>query len=124
MDVPTAFKVARLVFCVTVRDGKLTDAEVAFLDRVNAKFGLPTGRDAWAMPIMDAESAAAELKALPPDVHQEAIHLLVDAATVDGVVHDAERRFLETAAEAIGWAPKQLEKRIAYSLAVAKARTK
>jgi uncharacterized tellurite resistance protein B-like protein len=122
MDVPTAFKVARLVFSVTVRDGKLTDPEVAFMDRVAAKFGIPTGRDSWTMPIADPETAAAELEALPPEVQQEALGLLVEAATVDSEVHDAERRFLETAANAIGWTPAQLEKKIAYKLAVAKAR--
>ena len=120
MDKATAFKVARLVFAVTVRDGKLTEAETAFMDRVNAKLGLPTGRDSWAMPITDPESSIAELKALPPDVQQETFRLLVEAAAVDGVVHAAERHLLEAAAEAIGGTRAQVDQWIAYALTAPK----
>lgn len=120
MDKATAFRVARLVFAVTVRDGKLTDAEKAFLDRVNATLGLPTGPDSWAMPITDPESAIVELKALAPEVQQETFRLLVEAAAVDGVVHDAERHMLEAAAAAIGGTREQVDQWIAYALTAPK----
>jgi uncharacterized membrane protein YebE (DUF533 family) len=120
MDAHMARTVARLVFGVAVKDGNLSDAEIACLDRTCAKFGVPMGRDSWAMPIADPADAAAQLAAMPAEVQHETLDLLVEAAAVDGVVHDAERRFLEAAAKAIGWTTAQLEEQIVEKLAAAK----
>jgi hypothetical protein len=118
MEANVARTVVRLIFGVAVKDGRLTDAEIAFLARTRAKFGIPADQDAWAMPIADATMAAQQLAAMPAEVQEEALTLLVEAATLDGVVHDAERRFLETSAEAIGWTKERLEARIIERLSV------
>jgi uncharacterized tellurite resistance protein B-like protein len=116
MDVELARKVLGLIFGVSVRDGKLTDSEIAFLDRAYESFGVAKQRRPWAMPIADPDAAAATLRGMPKDVQQEALGLLVEAAAVDGVVHDAERRFLEAAAQAVGWTSAELEERIVETL--------
>jgi uncharacterized tellurite resistance protein B-like protein len=116
MDARVAHKVLGLIFGVTVKDGKLTDSEIAFMDRACAKLGIPTDRESWSMPIADPDDAAAQLRAMPKQVQQDVIGVLVDAAAVDGVVHVAERRFLETAAKVVGWTTAQLEERIVQAL--------
>ena len=50
-----------------------------------------------------------------PD-QKEALSLLIGAAAVDGVVHEAERQLLEAAALAIGWTSEKLEERIVEAL--------
>jgi uncharacterized membrane protein YebE (DUF533 family) len=119
MDADIARTVVLLVFGVVVKDGRLTDAELAFLARTRAKFGISADQDAWAMPIADQAIAAQRLSAMPTEVQEEALGLLVEAATLDGVVHDAERRFLEAAAKAIGWTPEHLEEQIVERLSAA-----
>ena len=116
MDQELRRRVLGLIFGVTVRDGKLTDAEIAFMDRTCAAFGIPSDLDSWTMPVADPDIAAAQLRAMPKAVQQQALGLLVRAAAVDGVVHEAERQFLEAAATAVGWTTAQLEERIVETL--------
>jgi uncharacterized tellurite resistance protein B-like protein len=117
MDQHMARKVIALIFGVSVRDGELSDAELAFIGRVYAKLGVPDDRG--MMPIADPEAAAASLRGMPKEVQEEALGLLIGAAAVDGVIHNAERHFLEAAAEAIGLNSAQLEERIVEALAAA-----
>jgi hypothetical protein len=116
MDARNAHKVLGLIFGVTVKDAKLTDSEIAFMDRACSKLGISTERDSWSMPIADPDDAVAQLRAMPKQVQQEALGVLVEAAAVDGVVHAAERRFLEALAKAAGWTDAQLEEQIVKAL--------
>jgi hypothetical protein len=116
MDARTGRKVLGLIFGVAVKDGKLTDSEIAFMDRACAKLGIADHRDSWSMPIADPDDAVAQLRAMPKKVQQETLGVLVEAAAVDGVVHAAERRFLEALAKAAGWTDAQLEERIVTAL--------
>jgi hypothetical protein len=122
MDAELRRRALGLIFGLTVRDGKLTDAEIAFMDRTCAAFGIPSDRDSWTMPIADPQVAAAELRAMPKQAQQETLGLLVQAAAVDGVVHEAERQFLQAAAKAIGWTAAQLEQRIVETLSAVDVR--
>jgi len=121
VDQQLSHQVLGLIFGLAVRDGALADAEIAFMNRTYAKLGLPTDPDSWAMPIADPEAAAAALSAMPKDVQLEALNLLVSVAAVDGVVHEAERRFLDAAAKVVGWTAAQLEERIVDALLAAEA---
>lgn len=118
MEADEARKVLRLIFGVTVRDGRLTDAELAFLDRAMARYGLPA-EESVGMPIADPEDAAAALRTLTRAAQAETMGLLIEAAALDGVVHDAERRFLVAAAQAVGWTSEQLEERMVELLSAA-----
>jgi hypothetical protein len=116
MDAQLGRRVIGLIFGLTVRDGKMTDSETAFIHRAHAALGVPMDRSAWTLPVADPDEAAAELRAMPKEVQREALGLLVEAAAVDGVVHPREREFLEAAAKAIGWTSAQLEEQLVNAL--------
>jgi uncharacterized tellurite resistance protein B-like protein len=116
MDAEFRRKVLGLIFGLTVKDGDLSDSEIAFMERTYAAFGVPTEKDAWVMPVGDPEDAAAELQAMPEEAQKEALALLIEAAAVDGVIHEAERAYLDVASAAIGWTSEQLEAQIVEKL--------
>jgi uncharacterized tellurite resistance protein B-like protein len=110
-------KVLGLIFGLTVRDGELSDSEIAFMNRMYTAFDIPRDKESWVMPIGDAEEAAAELRAMPEDAQREALLLLIEAAAVDGVIHEAERAYLDVVAAAVGWTTEELEEQIVEKLA-------
>ncbi|MBW2528396.1 MAG: hypothetical protein JRI23_29745 [Deltaproteobacteria bacterium] len=119
MDAEFRRRVLGLIFGLTVKDGQLSDSEIAFMERTYAAFGVPTDKESWVMPVSDPEDAVAELRAMPDEARQEALGLLIEAASVDGVIHEAERSYLVAAAEAVGWTAEQLEEKIVDQLAQA-----
>lgn len=116
MDAEHRQKVLGLIFGLTIRDRELSDTEIAFMERTYAAFGVPTDRESWVMPVADPVEAASALRAMPEATQAEAMELLIAAAAVDGVIHEAERAYLDTVAEAVGWSPEQLEQRIVDTL--------
>lgn len=117
MDESLRRKVLGLIFGLTVRDGKLADSEIEFVNRTYQAFGIPRDRDSWVMPIGDPEEAAEELRAMPAEAQQEAVMLLIEAAAVDGVIHEAERAYLDAVAAVVGLTDEQLEEHIVEKLA-------
>lgn len=119
MDVALRRRVLGLIFGITVKDGQLADSEIAFMERTYAAFGVPTDKESWVMPVGDPADAAAELRAMPPDAQQEAMMLLIEAAAVDGLIHEQEREYLDMVADAVGWTPAELEEQLVGKLASA-----
>lgn len=117
MDVELRRRVLGIIFGLTVKDGELSDSEIAFMERTYAAFGVPTDKESWVMPVGDPDEAAEELRAMPDEAREEALTLLIEAAAVDGVIHAAERAYLDVVASAVGWTSDQLEKRIIDQLA-------
>jgi uncharacterized tellurite resistance protein B-like protein len=109
-------RLCELIAGILVADDDLDPAEHDFIERVYARFELPAEARRRLFPIVDAGDAAAALRALPESARVYALRMLVEAAAADGKVVPRERRYLETAAEALGIAPEELEARIAAEL--------
>ena len=114
MDVELRTTVCRIVAGLVVADDDFSPQEEAFIDRLLARFCLGS-RDA-ILPIMDRDEAAAGMGALPPEVQQEALDTLVDAAVADGKVVDEELAYLLAVAGVIGLDEPALEARIAKAV--------
>jgi uncharacterized tellurite resistance protein B-like protein len=112
MDAESRRKVLGMLIGLSMREGKMSQAEVAFIDRTAAALGICMDEGCRTMPIADPKLAVATLRDMPAEVQREVLRVLIEAAAVDGVVHDDERRFLLTAAEAVGWTASDLEDRI------------
>lgn len=112
MDAESRRKALGMIIGLGMRDGKMSQAEVAFIDRTATALGIRFDEGCRTMPIADPKLAVAALREMPKDVQKEVLGVLIEAAAIDGVVHDAERRFLLTAAEAVGWTAAELEDRI------------
>jgi tellurite resistance protein len=117
MDPRMAEKVCELVAGLTEADGERHPAERTLLRRIMARLGLSTHGDHGLVPTLKGGEAARAMAALPEDVRQEALELLVEAAIVDGKVVPAEQRYLAEVAGAMGLAAEQLARRVADRLA-------
>jgi uncharacterized tellurite resistance protein B-like protein len=119
MNREDAIKVCRLIAGLVVTDDDLDDREDAFIERMLARFGIPSSERDLIFPIVDASEAAAALRELPKDTQQTAVELLLQAAVVDTKIAPEERTYLETVADAVGMARADLDKRLADALAAA-----
>ena len=113
MDEQLRHKVCRLIAGIVVSDDDLDTAEDAFIDRMLTRFGIPLSQRESIFPIVDRSEAAAEMQLLAPDVQQEALTLLIEAAAADGQIAAEERAYLHTVAEAIGLTTDEIDHRIA-----------
>jgi uncharacterized tellurite resistance protein B-like protein len=119
MNREDAIKVCRLIAGLVVTDDDLDDREDAFIERMLARFGIPSSERDLIFPIVDASEAAAALRELPKDTQQTAVDLLLQAAVVDTKIAPEERTYLETVADAVGMARADLDKRLGDALAAA-----
>lgn len=114
-------KVCEFIVGLVLTDGALHVAEHEFFVRVLAQFGIEASDDVVIRPIMEASAAAEQIAELPPEVQQEALRLLIEAAIVDGTVEPEEHKYLSAVAGAIGMDDKTLaatlERRLRASLA-------
>ncbi len=118
MEHDLRLRLCRLVAGIIVSDDDLDDAEDAFIDKMLARFEIPAGERSSIFPIVDKSEAAAEIKSLPANVQEEALHLLVEAAAADGKVADEEREYLREVGAALGLSASGIEQRLAHALAV------
>lgn len=116
MDDALRTKICRLLAGIVVADDDLDDKEDAFIDRMLAKFGLPSETRDAIFPIIDRDEAATEMRSLPKDVQLEALALLVEAAIADGKVVPEERDYLRAVADAIGVGDADIDARIARAM--------
>lgn len=118
MELDTRIQVVSLVGGLLSADDDLEEHEAAFLHRLRVRFQLPKGTA--VPPTTNREEAASGLRALPDDVQQEAIGLLIEAAAMDGAVTGEEQAFLQTVAEIVGLDRDELGSRIEQQLVMSK----
>lgn len=116
MDAALRTKVCRLIAGIVVSDDDLDDREDAFIERLLARFGIPSEQRDSIFPIVDRADAADEIKSLPEEVQLEAFSLLIEATVADGKVAPEERAYLDAVAEAIGIGQQELEARLQGAL--------
>jgi hypothetical protein len=119
MDDELRRRVCRLIAGLVVADSDLAPEEDVFVDRMLAGFGIPAEERASIFPILDDKEAAAEMRAMPPEVQQEAITLLIQAAAVDRQIVDEERSYIHAVGGAIGLGKDELDRRLEQALAAA-----
>jgi uncharacterized tellurite resistance protein B-like protein len=116
MDDNVARKVCRLIAGIVVSDEDLTPQEDAFVDRMLLRFGIPIADREVIFPIVDASEAADMITSLTPDVRQEALKLLIEAAATDGSIAPEELSYLGNVADAVGVSREDLSDRLAAAL--------
>jgi hypothetical protein len=110
-------RVARLVAGIVLVDDDLDPIEDLFIDKMLAGFGIPDSERAILFPIVDRAEASEEFARLAPDVQEEALAALVEAAAADGQIVDEERSFLSAMAAVAGWSEDKLVARCDAALA-------
>lgn len=116
MDEELRKKVCRLVAGIVVADDDLDEKEDAFIDRLMAKFGIPSDQRAELFPIVDAKEASDEIKTLPKPVQDEAFALLLEAAAADGKIVPEERAYIDAVGAALGLEGSAIEERLLNAL--------
>lgn len=115
VDSETRHNVCRLIAGLVVSDDDFAPEEEAFIERMLKRFDV-ADRDT-IFPIISHDEAAAQMRALPADVQQEALSLLVEAAAADGRVADEERAYLRVVGEVLGLDAAAIEARLSTALA-------
>ena len=118
MDPVTSRRVCELVMGIIATDQELHPTELQFMLKIFKAFGVASGAEDEAIsPTTRSFEAEKAMKALPADVRQEAIELLLDSAVVDGKVVEAERQFLYAVGRAAGISQEVIDSRIETKLA-------
>ncbi len=115
MDVEQRSRIYQLIDAVIRADGIVTPEEAEFLRSTAARLRLPESEPA---SLRDVGSATNVLRSLDADSQSRVLALLVEAAVVDGRVHQRERALLLAAAAALGIDAIALEERIARRMKV------
>jgi uncharacterized tellurite resistance protein B-like protein len=123
MNRDDAVLICRLIAGLVVSDDDLDPKEDAFIERLLARFGIPSSDRDLIFPILDATEAATALGGLAADLREQAMSLLIEAAAVDGRIADEERTHLQAVADAIGMAHADLEARLARELSAKTGKT-
>jgi uncharacterized tellurite resistance protein B-like protein len=105
-----------LIAGIVVADDDLDETEDKFVDRMLRHFSLSSEERDALFPIMDAQEAADEFRALPNDVRLQAFDLLIEAAAVDGRYTEEEKGYLHAVADVIDIKAAEVDKRVAELL--------
>lgn len=116
MDDALRRRICRLVAGILVTDDDMDPREDKFLDKLLADFGIPAGERDCLFPIVDAAEAQAEMRELPQDARDEAMHRLLDAACADGRIMEAEREYLRSVGFALEIGEQDTDRMIAMRL--------
>ena len=110
-------KVAQLVAGIVVTDDVLDPAEERFVDKMLEEFAIPDAERGAIFPILDGEEAAESLARLGPELHEEVMELLVQAAAADGQIVPEEEVYLAAVAKVAGVGDDELRARLDRALA-------
>ncbi|MEM9691704.1 MAG: TerB family tellurite resistance protein [Myxococcota bacterium] len=117
MDAATRRRVCELIAGIISSDGHLDPSELVFMLRTFKAFGIATGQEDEAVsPAIAKHDAVASMRALPAEVREETLQLLIQSAAADGKVVPAERAYLSAVAEAAEVPEADLERRIDAAL--------
>ncbi|MEM9694828.1 MAG: TerB family tellurite resistance protein [Myxococcota bacterium] len=115
MDLKTRTRVCGLIGGMLSSDDNLQAHEAAFLQNLRQQFEIPRGTA--IPPVTDRNRAEADLKALPDEVRNRAVELMVEAAAADGNISEGERAMLHTLAALIGVTPDEMVSRVEQQIA-------
>lgn len=118
MDAPTSSKICGLIAGILSSDEDLHPHEAQFLQRMRTRFGLAKGTR--IEPIVDHERARATLRGFTPEVRNETLDLLIEAAAADGKIAAAERIYLGVMADELALGQDELDDRLQQQLATSK----
>jgi uncharacterized tellurite resistance protein B-like protein len=119
MDENLKRQICQLVAGIVVADEDLDPSESAFIDRVLGRFGIPADERDVIFPIVETSEAVARVSRLPPEVQEETLDLLVQAAAADGKIVPEEREYLKAVAKALGRDDRALATLVAHHLKAA-----
>lgn len=105
-------KFARLVAGIVLTDDELDPREERFLGRLFDRLGVGAGERALIRPAVDGEDAVRAIRDLPESLRDEALSMLIEAASVDDRLAEEERHYLEVVAAAMGLDEEELDRRI------------
>lgn len=117
MDELTRRRVCELIAGLIATDENLHPEELRFMLKTFKAFGVASGEEDEAIcPTVGAQEAAKAMTALPPEVREETIGLLIESAVADGVIADEERAYLSAVARAAGIAHDDVQGRLDEAL--------
>lgn len=120
MDDSVRRNVCRLIAGIVVSDEDLSPEEDAFVDRMLQRFGIPLAERDVIFPIVDATEAANAMRALEPQVRNEAFALLLEAAAADGSIAPEELTYLEAVSDVVGVSRDDLSDKLGEALRAAR----
>jgi len=112
-------KVAQLVAGIVVSDDVLDPSEERFVDKMLEEFSIPDAERGAIFPILDGEEAAEALGRMEPELHDEVMELLIQAAAADGEIVPEEEVYLAAVAKAAGVDSDELHQRLENAIAAA-----
>jgi uncharacterized tellurite resistance protein B-like protein len=95
MDEQNSLQVCGIIAGVLIADDHIHPHEADFLNRVQARFGIP--EETKVEPI-GHEEAVVKLRELPAELRKETLDLVVQGAAADGKIDIGERIFLDAVA--------------------------
>lgn len=105
-------KVARIVAGIVVTDDVLEPAEERFVDKMLDELSIADEERGAVFPIIDGEEAAQELSRMSPEIQEEVIEMLIQAAAVDGEVVPEELDYLKAVTAVTGLDDDELQTRL------------
>ena len=116
MDQAIALRVCELIAGIILTDGDLHPAENELLGRLLRELQISDGPETALCPAITRGEAVQAIRDLPPEVRQEALERLIDAAIIDGKVVPAEQKYLDAVARAMGVRQDDLDERVTQRL--------
>lgn len=113
-------EVVDLVAGIIATDDEFHPDELRFLAKVFERFGVAKSGDTEVVsPTKRSGEAAKAMRALPPELQEQAMSLLIESAIADGKVVVAEHNYLLAVARAAGIEDSELDARVEKALAAA-----
>jgi phage I-like protein len=120
MDDVTKRRVCELIAGIIATDAEFHPAELEFMTRAFAAFGIAGGEEDQAIcPTITSMEAAKQMATLPADHREEAMALLMQGAVADGKVTPEEREWLLAVGRAAGISRDDVDDQIATALLAA-----
>jgi uncharacterized tellurite resistance protein B-like protein len=116
LDPAFALRVCELIAGIILTDGDLHPAENELLGRLLRDLKISDGPETVLSPTFTRGQAVQAIRDLPPEVRQEALERLIDAAIIDGKVVPAEQKYLDAVARAMGVRQDDLDERVTQRL--------
>lgn len=102
---------------IVVSDDVLDPREERFVDKMLEEFSIPDSERGAIFPILDGEEAAESLARMSPEIQEEVMELLIQAAAADGEIVPEEEDYLRAVAKVAGVEEDELHERLENAIA-------